>query len=412
MSKHTTSRRDHFARAARILGTVAAFALLAGGCSSHGSYTAEHKNAAKARMEQLKSATEWQMAHQAFLAGDLPKALKHVNFSIELNENVCKSHVLKGRILMEQGQLDQASAAFAQAEKLDSKNADAWYYQGILAERIDRKEDALQRYLGAGELDTSNPQYAIAAAEMMMAMDRLDDAEKFLLERKTNFDHAAGIKQTLGHIAMLRGKPEIAAPLFNEARLLAPDDSTVIEDLIHAYIALGQYPDAESHLARLLATADGRTRRDLMHLRAKCLLQMERPVDARDLLLKVTAESSGTADTDAWIELGQVSYILQDFPKVRSAAGRVIVLAPTRPEGYALRGLFLRSTNDLPGAEQNFRKALELKPDAETYVLLGMTYREMRRPDMARACFQNALTMRPGDPAATGMLSAVESDSR
>ena len=70
-----------------------------------------------------------------------------------------------------------------------------------------------------------------------------------------------------------------------------------------------------------------------MHLRAKCLLQMERPVDARDLLLKVTAESSGTADTDAWIELGQVSYILQDFPKVRSAAGRVIVLAPTRPEG-------------------------------------------------------------------------------
>lgn len=400
--------RSSLARAGRVLGTAAAALLLAGlGACGTKHYTAEHKNAAKVRMEQMKSATEWQMAHQAFLAGDLAKALRHVNYSIELNENVVKSHVLRGRIHMEMGQLEQASASFAAGEALDGKNVDVWYFQGILAERIDRKEEALRRYRGAGELDGTNAQYAVAAAEMMIALDRTEEAEAYLQERGSGFDHSAGVKQTLGHIAMLRDEPAKAATLFNEARLLAPDDSAIIEDLVRAYITTANYADAEMHLARLLAKADGQGRRDLQHLRAKCLLQLERPVEARDLLVKLTSDSAGTADTESWIELGQVSYLLSDFAKVRTAASRLIVTAPDRAEGYVLRGLFLRSTKDLAGAEQNFRKAISIKNEPDTCILLGMTYRDLNRHAEARACFQEALRLNPGDATATKLLASA-----
>jgi len=67
--------------------------LLITGCGSHGRYTKEHVSNAKLKMNMLKAATEYQMAHQAFLAGDLEKAATHVDYSIGLSEKVTKSHV-------------------------------------------------------------------------------------------------------------------------------------------------------------------------------------------------------------------------------------------------------------------------------------------------------------------------------
>lgn len=407
MSKITRSAFSH-ARGALILGTGLALASLLGACGTNGAFTSEGTNLAKEKMAQLKSATEWQMAQQAFLAGDLPKALKHVNVSIELNDKVVKSFVLRGRILMEQGNLDAASASLAQAETMNASDVDTWYYQGILAERIDRKEEALRRYTGANERDPANPQYAIAAAEMLMAMNRLDDAEKFLHDRLDKFDHAPGVKQTLGHIAMLRNQPADAVPLFNEARLLAPDDQAIIEDLIRAQIATRQFGQAEGNLSRILTNKANEGRRDLLHARAKCLIELDRPVEARDILVKLTSDTAGNTDTDAWLELGQVCYQLRDQQRLRTASGRAIALAPTKPDGYVLRALYLRQNGDNPGAIDYLRRALNIEQTPETYILLGLVQRDMQKIADARGNFMMALKLDPNNQDATRLLAAVQ----
>ena len=49
------------------------------GCGGgHGKYTQEHISLAKEKMSFLKSATEWDLARQAFLSGDLEKDRKSV----------------------------------------------------------------------------------------------------------------------------------------------------------------------------------------------------------------------------------------------------------------------------------------------------------------------------------------------
>ena len=50
-------------------------------------------------------------------------------------------------------------------------------------------------------------------------------------EAQANFPSSAGVRQTLGHIAMMKNDVKRAAELFNEARLLAPDDNGILEDL-------------------------------------------------------------------------------------------------------------------------------------------------------------------------------------
>src|SRR5687767_5935812 len=97
----------HIRSHARTIVPVLALLTLAG-CAGHGNYTQERVNAAGARMSQLKSGTEWQMAQQQFLAGELDKSLKTVDRSIALNDQVPKSHTLRGRILVEKGRLEEA----------------------------------------------------------------------------------------------------------------------------------------------------------------------------------------------------------------------------------------------------------------------------------------------------------------
>jgi tetratricopeptide (TPR) repeat protein len=399
------------ASATRVLGTALVALALAGlmpACAglSHGRHTQAQVNAAQKRMAQLKSATEYQMANQAFLAGDLPKALKHANFCIELNPEVPKSHVLKGRVLLEMSRIEESAASLAQAQKLDPKNVDAAYYQGLLAERIDRKDAALESYLRAGELDPANAQYAIAAAEMMISLGRTDEAEAYLTARQVNFDHSAGVKQTLGHIAMLREDPATAARLFGEARLLAPDDHVIIEDLIRAQIATGDFGQAEYHIGRLLSNLDYKERRDLQMMRARCLVQLDRPVEAREILVELSKNPAAAAEVETWVFLGQISVVLRDIPRVRLSASRAIALAPTRPEGYVLKAMHLRSTGNPAGAEAALKTAIGIDPSCENYVLLGLVQQDLNRPEDARRSFELAVLANPSDATAGRLLAA------
>jgi len=400
------------ARTGRLLGRLlviagAASLMALGGCQGNGKYTTKQKNAAKTRMEQMKSATEYQMAHQAFLATDLDKAMRHISYTIELNPTVVKSHVLKGRILLEKGDLEGAAAAFTQAEELDPKNVDAWYYQGILAERVDRKEEALRRYTGACERDASHPGYAIAAAEMLICMDKLDEAEAFLAERRQKFEHSAGVRQTLGHICMLRHQPDKAAVFFDEARLLAPDTQSITEDLVRAQIETSQFAQAESNLATLLRNKANADRRDLFRMRARCLTRLDRPVEAREIYLALTKDQTGAADVETWIDLGQLSYLLKDNQRLKMAAVRVVAISPERSEGYVLRALQCRLVGDFKGAQESLNKAIKIDRSAEALVLQGLIQRDQHNLAAARASFAAAAALEPTNTSATQLLAAT-----
>jgi tetratricopeptide (TPR) repeat protein len=392
-----------------LLATTAlvAFSVLTGCNYTHGTYTKGELNAAKQRMSSLKAATEWDMGRQAFLGGDLEKAVKAVNRSLALNPNVPKSHVLKGRILAEMGDLEGALVSFAEASKLDEKNADAEYYTGVVNERLSRPDRAYTNYAKAAELDPQNPQYVVAAAEMLIDTNRLNEAEQFLEARKTRFENNAGVRQTLGHIAMMKQDYKLAADLFQEAKLLAPDDAAVVEDLIRAQMSVEKYADAEYNLNKLLKMEANKTRRDLMHMRGRCLVKLDRMLDARDVYIKLTSGSEGTADTEAWIGLGNVSYMLKDNARLKVAAGRVIAMDPSRPDGYTLRALHQRRTADLKGASENLRKALSIRPDAETLLLLAVVQDELNQPNDARESVRQALAIEPNNTTAQHLLGTI-----
>ncbi|MCC5786196.1 MAG: tetratricopeptide repeat protein [Phycisphaerales bacterium] len=358
----------------------------------------EYVSTAKAKADAMKAGTEFQMAHQAFLAGDLSKARTKVEQSLSLNPNVARSHVLRGRILMEQSQLGPALEAMEMAKAVNEEFPEAWYYEGIVFERLTQRERALNSFVTAARLDNTNAGYHIAAAEVFVDLGRYDDAEEYLLNAGSQFEHNSGVRHTLGQIAMLQGDFEHAAVLFNEARLLAPDELAIVEDLVDAQIRSNRFNDAESNLSRLLSRTDYKNRRDLQHLRANCLIELDRFSEARQVLMELTSDSEGANDIDAWIKLGRVSVAMRDERQLRRCAQRAIAIAPNRADGHMLMAVSLRLQNRNEDALRSVDRAISAEStNINAHTMRGMILQDLGRTVHAREAFRNALALDPNN---------------
>lgn len=376
---------------------------------NHGTWTNEGLSVAQQRAAQLKSGTEYSMAMQAFLAGDLDRANKRIDASLAANPEVAKTYVLQGRVAAEKGQLGPALVSLNRAIELDPENFEAHYYAGVVFERLSKPAEAMEHYQKAAELDPTNAQYLIAAAETMIDQGQFTQARDYLLAANDRFEHNAAVRQTLGHISMLEMDSESAATYFTEARLLAPEDRAVLEDLVDAQIACGRFAEAEYHLGQLLESPDAAARRDLKHMRAKCLVELDRVVEARTLLQELTASPQGDADVEAWITLGRVSYTIGDDRVLKTAANKVVAIAPDRAEGYMLRALMQRNAGQRENALTSLDLAIQRAPDDRTAVMLrSLVLSELGRREEALEGLRIILAAEPGNAAASQLLAAVD----
>ncbi len=245
---------------------------------------------------------------------------------------------------------------------------------------------------------------------MLVNLGRMDEAEQLLLDHRESFGYSPAVRQTLGHIAVLRGQYRRAAEYFNDALLLAPDDEAILEDLARSQVACGEFGQAEFNIGRLLRTEAHAKRTDLQILRAKCLLSVQRAVDARSLLQQVVNSTEGASDVQAWIELGNVATVLKDRGNLRLAGARTTALAPQRFEGYVFRAAFYRLEGKTEQALSSIDEAVA-RADHESlpFVIKAAMLNEAGRVAEARQTLELAIQRNPSDRAPQAMLASLQS---
>jgi tetratricopeptide (TPR) repeat protein len=394
---------------ARLIATVIAlFLVLAAGCTGPTKTGIEAREQATERMEFVHAQMAYDQAKQSFSTGQLDKALKLADSAIARLDNQAPYHVLRGRILLEQHALEESIRSFDRALELDPTIAEAEYFRGIVFERWSNHPQASEAYLAAWTLDDTNVQYLLASAEMLVTQGRYEDARNLVAPKLAYFEHNAALRQLLGQIAMLQGRPEDAATLLGEARLLNPEDNMLLEELARAQFASGQFAQAHYSVTQLQKLQGGE-RADLMHLEARCLVMLDRPSDARNIYLRLSQLIP--ADETVWIELGNVAFEVGDFRRLAVCSNQIIALAPSRFEGYLLRGLFEKHSDDNARAIEAFRKAAELAPAdvAWPHLLLGMSLEEHGKSDEAIAAYGAAVRAEPDNDEAIRRLQQMSS---
>lgn len=405
---------------------IAALCLYAGGCGSHGEYTRDGVDAAKLKMATLKSGVHYQMAHQQFMAGDLEKARRTIETSLNVVPNYAPSHVLKGRIYLESGELETARQSLLVAESIDKANVDAQYYLGVSYERFGQYEPALLRYTAAADLDRANPQYTVAASEMLVSLGRPEEAKAMLLAARSDYAHNAAIAQSLGQLCTLRGESQEAVTHFANARSLAPEDLVVLEQLARAQANVGQYAEAEANLSRLLLTDVPRQssaepsyakvrdkeparapRRDLQALRARCLVGMDRLAEARQILVELATDPAGSRDLYTWTQLGHVAARLDDTVRLRQAAARLIAMAPQRHEGHTFRAIAQRNSGEFAAALNTADQAISLAgTDVSPLLVKASIQLKQQQLAFAQQTAERVLVIDPANATALRIVNA------
>jgi len=316
--------------------------VLSAGCEGHGKYTSAFKAEAEANAAAIHSATEWDAANQAYHSGNIDRALQHIELSISLKGDVSRSHLLHAKILLEDGDSDRAFGALGTGLALDAGSHELHYYRGILHERMGDFRLATTDYEAAMALEPSQLQYVIAASETLVSLGDLDGAEALLKRSNDRFGHAAGLKQALGHIALMRDDLTAASSYFSQAKVLDPKSATIDEDLARVLIEQERFIEARYTLSQLLSRPTHSERRDLRLMHARTLIETDEPVLARDLLMDITRENAGAAEITAWRLLIDVALMLEDDYLLERASDRLIASTPREPDGYLARAMWQR----------------------------------------------------------------------
>jgi tetratricopeptide (TPR) repeat protein len=387
--------------------------LLLAGCGGPTKKGIEARSAAAERVNMVNAQVSYDQARRSFETGEFDRALREINGAIARYEDVADYHILRGRILLEMHRLEAAQRSFNRAIELDDMHPEAFYFAGIVNQRWSRHEEAYEHYRAASAIDSENVQYLLAAVESLIALGQYAEARIELEDRLPYHDHNAAMRHLLGHIAMLEGSPTEAASLFQEARLLNPDDDMLLEELCWARFDAGQYAACYDALQELYqANPAASSRHDLRHLEARTLARLDRFVDARRIYIELSQQTPG--DADVWIELAAIALELGDERRFDQGSAQAMRIAPERHEGYLLRAVFEREQGKLRQAERMLNEAIKRtgtdNPNSSLFarIMLGQLLEDQGRLQQARAAYAEAVRLHPESTEAKNLLALFD----
>ncbi len=414
-----------------MLPALLAVALVTG-CSSKQGQHAKWRDAADERWNGMRAAALTDMAQGQFDAGQLDQAEATVRDAASIAPTDPAVHLLAGRIALENELLERAYEHFgitidesarkaraAAGQTADEATetpalrgagkygAEAHYLRAVVLQRWQRHEEALADYRIAAELDPEHARRALAVAETLVSLDRVDEAVTLLEERKVFFDQNAGCRVLLGHIYDMKGAYDLALSNFREAALLDPTNTRIQEELAFAQVRAQDWAQASVTLGELTSQSANAERDDLWRALATSEAANGRHEAARDVLARITRRNPGEV-TD-WIRLGEACWEMQDLGGALIAANRVVDLAPRRHEGYLLAGLVWQKRERVPEALQMFQAAADAAPTNTTPVILrGIALERSERLAAAAEAYREALNRDPDDARAAQLLARLE----
>ncbi len=376
------------------------------GCSSTSTTHSKAVDAANQRWSNVRSAVIIKSAQQYFDAGDLDQAERTLLGAVDVDPDNPRLHLLAGRVALERGQLERSHGRLQRAIDLAPKLAEARYYQGIVLQRWQRHEASLDRYRQAYDLRADSVAYLLAVAEMLVALDRTDEAITLLCGKLIYFDQNTSVRIALGQLHVLRKDHASAVAVFREALLLDPDDHTIADELALAQLASGQADDALDTLEALCRRVQIQDRPDLWRTLASAYRQANRLGQARAVAREL--RDAAPDDAENWLLAGELAWLGQDMTAALAAAQQAIGVAPRRYEGYMLAGMVWQKRKNTEKAMAMFDRAAALSPkSAEPEILRGISLQQAGRDAEAAEAYGRALRRRPGDDRVKGLLSAV-----
>ena len=382
---------------------------LIAGCSSSGKPQQTQKEKARGEWNAARASVLLSLARNQYTGGNLDACRKSLDEALALDEKSIPAHLLSARLSIEQGKLEPAERELALVRTLDEKNAEADYLSGIIYQRWQRPEVALEFYTKAHEKAPAELAHLLARAEMLIAIGDRAKAMEVLQGQLTYFENNGYIRDAVGQLLVGDGKYAEAVRVLRQASILASDDQGVREHLALALYYARDYREAAFALGQLMKDERYAQRSDLLFALGECRFQGGQFHEARESF--ESAAALQPAAPAIWLGLAKASLQLDDIPRVDLSLRKASSLDPAHPETTLLLGYLRLRQDKLDEALGAFRKASLLDPaDSVSLCMSGYVLEKLGRGTEAIACYAAALKLKPNDDLASTLMAQVQID--
>jgi tetratricopeptide (TPR) repeat protein len=356
-----------------------------------------------------RAAVQASLATEQYKNGNLDDARKSIDGAIALNPKNPGLHVISAKIAMEKGQLDRAESELRLVQFQDVNNAEADYLLGVVYQRWQKPQQALELYQSASNKSQTELAYVLASAEMMVELNQSSEALTFLQSKMDQFEHSAPIRDAAGQLLVGAKQYAQAIDFLRQASMLATDDLTIKDHLAMALYFNKNYREASDLLAKLVTNEQYSQRVDLHLALGNCYEQMNRTDEAKESFQTATTISPGTPE--AWQSLGKVSLEKNDYRRAEMALRKAASLDPASGETQLLMGYIRLRQNRLTEALPYFKKAAALdQQDTVSLCMVGYVNEKTGRTNEAIQCYARALKIHPGDELATKLMASIDAN--
>lgn len=190
--------------------------------------------------------------HAAYLSkilGDADKGQK-VLADVEKITNV-QTYFLMAQFHEDKLELEKAISVAKKAQKAFPKNAQAYFYEGTLLDKMNKKREMLSSMEKALELEPENSQtmnyIAFSLAELNEDLEKAEKLARMAVQKEKNDGF---VLDTLGWILFKRGEYKEAIAVLEKAHEIQPTVGIIAEHLGDAYIKLKKLDKARALLLK------------------------------------------------------------------------------------------------------------------------------------------------------------------
>jgi tetratricopeptide (TPR) repeat protein len=376
-----------------------------GGCSATKQPTQKEK--AHQDWNRARANVMYGLAKDQYATGNFAPARKTVDDAQRLDSENPPLRVLSAKLAIEEGNLDLADKELAKARQLNPKNAEADYLSGVVSQRWQKPEAALEYYSAAAEKQTGELAYLMAKSEMLVILGRQEEALRLLQAKVVYFESSAVIRDAVGQLLMQFKKYDEAAAILQQASILATTDVSIQEHLGFALFFSGKYAQAVEPLRKVVKNESYSKRADVHFALGKSLLELGRLREARASL-----ETAGQLDESngaVWLALGRVAMQLGDEKRAELSFKRASATDPNGADARLMMGYLRLRQKKYNEALASFQRASAIDPkDTTSLCMVGYTLQKLGRTNEASQYYAKALKIKPGDEMARKLMASVD----
>ena len=172
--------------------------------------------------QTLRAHTQFNMGLSYFYKGNFKQAESHFRKTKKVDPLFPKINESLGELLMRRDAFSEAIVVLKQAIAADPYSWIGHYLLGLAHQRTKSWTNAYEEFVAAVEMDPNEPNGWQMCGEVLLSMDRFDEAEHYLRKALELNPHLTDAIVNVGFLYLHRGDAQTASECFERALALDP----------------------------------------------------------------------------------------------------------------------------------------------------------------------------------------------